>query len=340
MQISELRNRVSLSLVGFAWDEWAQIGVFAEARRLSPWAIDPEMLLVFTLQVARDDPRLFDEVLDWVAHNANLLSLQRLRNLYLDDADRRLIEAALTWAAEDGARIKPLQAEPATLEPERVFYSLGPPIRTEPAFLGFGLLKPPTTRSGKSSAPNMRKPVALAFALRRIFGVGSRAEVVRFLLTTSVPSPHGRPPLATTAAIADACAYAKRNVQDALAGLVEAGVVEQVVRGREHLYRLDPEPWRALLPAAGEHIWYRDWPNALTAFKELHRWLSRDDLDDLSAYLRASEARRLMRSIEPSWTYAGIVATAGADAHGSDYWDVFVDAVERALGQLESGFPF
>jgi hypothetical protein len=32
----------------------------------SRWAQDPEALLISTLEVARDDPRLFDEVLDWL----------------------------------------------------------------------------------------------------------------------------------------------------------------------------------------------------------------------------------------------------------------------------------
>jgi hypothetical protein len=30
-------------------------------------AADPEALLLFTFEVGRNDPRLFDEVLDWLA---------------------------------------------------------------------------------------------------------------------------------------------------------------------------------------------------------------------------------------------------------------------------------
>ena len=61
MQISELRALVSDRLLAFAWNEWAQLGVFGETERASPWAADPEALLVFTFQVARDDPRLFED---------------------------------------------------------------------------------------------------------------------------------------------------------------------------------------------------------------------------------------------------------------------------------------
>jgi hypothetical protein len=66
-------------LLGFAWDEWAQMGVSAVPRRVSRWAQDPEALIVFTLEVARSDPRLFDELLDWMLRNESLLTVPRLR---------------------------------------------------------------------------------------------------------------------------------------------------------------------------------------------------------------------------------------------------------------------
>lgn len=70
------------------------------------WAADPEALLLFTLQIARDDARLFDEVLDWLAVNAGVMSVRRLRNFYLGDSrDERLGEAALAWIAENGTRV-------------------------------------------------------------------------------------------------------------------------------------------------------------------------------------------------------------------------------------------
>ncbi len=43
--------------------------------------MDPEALLLFTIEVARLDPRPFDETLDWLATNGTLLSLTRLRHL-------------------------------------------------------------------------------------------------------------------------------------------------------------------------------------------------------------------------------------------------------------------
>lgn len=69
------------------------MGVFARAERRDPWAIDPEALLLFTLEIGRDDPRLFDEVLDWLVVNERLVSVRRLRNLARDEADKALVGA-------------------------------------------------------------------------------------------------------------------------------------------------------------------------------------------------------------------------------------------------------
>ena len=79
--LSDIRERVRQGLLDFAWRQWAQAGVAANIAAFDRWAIDPEALILFTITVVRKDSRLFDEVLDWMAVNRQLLSLQRLRNL-------------------------------------------------------------------------------------------------------------------------------------------------------------------------------------------------------------------------------------------------------------------
>ena len=81
MLISELRERTRQGFLEFAWRQWAQAGLSANVTVLDDWAIDPEALILFTIAVARRDPRLFDEMLDWLTGNRRLLSMQRLRNL-------------------------------------------------------------------------------------------------------------------------------------------------------------------------------------------------------------------------------------------------------------------
>src|SRR5438046_1219589 len=109
MQVASFRERVQRELNTFAWTQWAQLGVFAPVERHDRAATDPESLLLFTLEVGRDDPRLFDETLDWLLTNQSLISVQRLRNLCVDAEDRDLVEAALAWVArwQPRARFKP-----------------------------------------------------------------------------------------------------------------------------------------------------------------------------------------------------------------------------------------
>jgi hypothetical protein len=79
MPISDLSTQLEDALDRFAWEEWAQMGIFATAGLSRQWAQDPEALLLLTFEVARGDARLFDEVLDWLLTNEQLVNLRRLR---------------------------------------------------------------------------------------------------------------------------------------------------------------------------------------------------------------------------------------------------------------------
>jgi hypothetical protein len=107
MQISEIRDKVSQGLLDFAWRQWAHVGVSATVEGADRWAVDSEALILFTIGIGRRDPRLFDEMLDWMALNHELLSTQRLRNL----ARRFPVPCALVAAVTAWTR----QTAPASL---------------------------------------------------------------------------------------------------------------------------------------------------------------------------------------------------------------------------------
>jgi hypothetical protein len=182
-------------------------------------------LLLFTFEIARADPRLFDEVLDWLVVNERLLSVQRLRNLCRDETDRALVDASLAWAAQwrPRARLAPRTGgDQAHSDGEQPLFrdSQLRVARPDQAFQSHGWLKPRTEPSGKSIPPNLLTPINFAFRLRQILGVGARAEVSRALLTTDATR-------ATAQVITESAGYAKRNVQEALTALHTAGVAGQ-----------------------------------------------------------------------------------------------------------------
>jgi hypothetical protein len=106
MPTSAARHELQSRLASFLWGQWAQMGILATAERNDRWAADPEALLLLSFEVGRDEPRLFEEVLDWLVRNERLVSIQRLRNLVRDDDDRALVEAVAGWLGQRRRRAR------------------------------------------------------------------------------------------------------------------------------------------------------------------------------------------------------------------------------------------
>jgi hypothetical protein len=328
MTAAELRDEVVAALLALAWDQWSQLGVSAAAPvRREERAADPEALLLFTLEVGRNDPRLFDEVLDWLALNERLVSVHRLRNLSVDPTDRALVEAALGWSATSRRRQRPglePSALPARLDP--LFPRIPAPTENlDEVFAQHGFARTRFKASGKSGAPRLHDPISFAFRLRRLLGVGVRAEVIRTLLTIRAARLSGK-------VITASAAFAQRNVREGLAQLMEAGAVEVVEISDDRLYSVCQTDWASLLgmPAASDLPFHYDWIPTYRALTRIVRWLQQPGLDDLSSYLRASQARTLLDTIAADLNYAGIPVAVYA-ALGVDFWDEFAEIVRATI---------
>lgn len=301
MSISGLRDDFRERLAGFLWDQWGQMGVSASVRRREIRAADPEALLLLTFEVGREEPRLFEEVLDWLVVNERLISVQRLRNLAADDDDRALVEAVVGWLGQNRRRPR-LGAKPSAeldRDPRPFFRNLALPVTgPDPAFLAQGFLKPATERSGKSRSPDLRLPINFAFRLRLILGIGVRAEVVRILLTVDAPWVNAQALTAMTT-------YTKRNVQEAASALAAAGAATAWVVGNENRFGPTLANWERFLEIEELPI-HVDWPQRFRACRVVLRWLDEAVEADLSDYMRLSEARALLEEIEPDLRFAGV----------------------------------
>jgi hypothetical protein len=299
MSISGLRDEIQKALANFLWDEWGQMGVSASTSRRDSWATDPEALLLLTFEVGRGEPRLFEEVLDWMLVNERLLSVQRLRNLARDDEDQALVEATIGWLGQSRSRQR-LKARPGGgADPQPFFRDSR--LRTadpDPAFLAQGFLKPRSEPSGKSRTPDVRLPINLAFNLRRLLGVSVRAEVVRVLLTVDSPWMNVQ-------TLAESTAYTKRNVQETLTSLTVDGFVDLVGVHNENRYAITRARWASFLqldPLPSSI----DWPQVSRAFRVILRWLVDPTNQDLSEYMLMSNARTMVEAIEPDLRFAGL----------------------------------
>lgn len=333
MRPSALSGHLADGLRQFAWDEWAQMGLFVAARRTSRWAEDPEALILFTLDLGRGEPRLFDELLDWLLVNEPLLSVRRLRALCDGPDDERLVDAALGWVSRQRPRARLTASRgrqtAASAEPVPLFHGLRAGVRRpDPAFASAGWLRPVARPSGKSARPDLTAPINLAFRLRELLGVGARAEAVRFLLTVEAPSVDVR-------TVARAACYAKRNVHEALVSLHDAGFARRWTVGNEQRYALERERWTPLLGVATDELPIeRPWPQLLRGVRILSRGLMRPDLDDMSDYMRASYARDLLETARADLEYGGLVVGRSS---GEGAWDDLVTLVGDVLRHVESG---
>lgn len=174
--------------------------------------------------------------------------------------------------------------------------------------------------------PRLDDPVNLGLRLRRQLGVGARAEIIRFLFTW--PGPH-----AGVADIARSAGFAKRNVATMLLDLAAAGTVRSYRDGNRDRYSIDRDRWAAFLEMDVDELpGFIDWPALYSALRGIHDWLSEDGVEDLTDYMRASEARQRVAELRPMLDRAGVrvVERGIADA----YWPSFVQTVENALAQL------
>lgn len=327
MKAETLRAEVTSDLRSLAWDQWSQLGVSgAQPKRREERAVDPEALILFTLEVGRTDPRLFDEMLDWLASNEQLVSVHRLRNLCVSPTDKALVEAALNWSAKTRRRRQnaaQINHEPeSSVEP--LFPSLPPPRgELDPTFLAHGFARAPLVPSGKSQPPRLHDTISFAFRLRRLLGVGVRAEVIRALLTIRAQRISGK-------VITASAGFAQRNVREGLTQLREAGVIRETSVSDDRYYSIEAEDWAKVLGFADRQNLpaHYEWIRAYRALTQILRFLQQRGLDELSPYLRASRARTLISEIDADLRYVGVPAMTDS-ALGEDFWDEFV-AITRA----------
>jgi hypothetical protein len=192
-------------------------------------------------------------------------------------------------ALRGGLRLGRRQRPPEREAPPEPFYRrLSSPIgEPDPAFLELGFLKPVVDPERRSAAPDMFAPINFAFRLRSLPGIGARSEAVRVLL--------GGHAHLSVAAITESTAYAKRNVQEALAGMRAAGVIATTTLGNEQRIAIPLDRWLGLLDLEQlpEHV---EWPQIFTALRLLLRWLADPANEKLTEYMLSSEARLLLEA--------------------------------------------
>ncbi len=191
--------------VDLAWGAWVELGVPGADRSHDDWAIDPEPLILFTAFLGHTDGRLRDEATDWCIRSWRSVSKNRLRRLLADAPDEVRASFAV-FAATVNAHAGTTWPTDAESRPHRTSGRPVPPM-------------------------DMLRPSMSWLRLRAIFGVSTRAEILRFFLSHENA-------VGSAATIANLARYTKRSIAEEAEVLAQAGILMVRKERRGYEYKL------------------------------------------------------------------------------------------------------
>ncbi len=331
---------------GFLWRQWSSMGAAGGALQEDDWAADPEALLVYSLGICRFEPRLFDEIIDWLVINGKFIDIQRLRAILRikDVKTRRLVSAAAGYVSGkagsysrkwEALSLVEKNAPPA--DKEILFISkegkpFPKPRNLSKIFLEYGFLR------GEISGRSMSRPVPvntginIRFLLRSLFGVGSRSECLLYLLTHESGHP---------ADIAEAAGSSSQAVKDSLIELAGSGLVRRRKIGkRKTEYRLSQNRWWEFLSGKdGLSVRppsYINWIALFSALEHVFEALTEAG-GAKSAYMKSSRIKQSMQAISDEFSASGISLPGmpGRHAKPEKFELEFQDFIVRVFGADE-----
>lgn len=334
------------NMLDFLWRQWSALGVAGGARTEEGWIIDPEALLVFSLAMARYEPRLFDEILDWLVVNGTWIDIQRLRGIIRikDEETQRLIKAAARHTAGEARSLKrkwlalaQLHEADSKVNQEMLFRTkegipYPRPREAQPGLQRYGFLRENFTVRRMSKDVPVTAGCTIRFLLRSLFGIGSRSECILYLLTHEAGHP---------AEVARAVGISVRGVQDALIELAASGLVLTRIKGKRKIeYWLSQKRWWEFLSVMSFEdmkipVWL-DWIALYSALMSV--WKILQEIEETeSAYMRSSKLREAMETISTEFSKSRLELPLipGSSVRPENYEEEFKGFVRKVLGREE-----
>jgi hypothetical protein len=321
------RDRFRELVLNLLWRQWGAIGVAGSGRGNDAWVIDPEALLLVTTTFGRYEPRLFDEVLDWLNTNSQSINLQRLQNLSKVIGRRSVlngIAAHLARRTINGKWCALLRNAKPPAPSELLFTDVPVIGQPDELFAQHGWRRGPVKLRQLSQSPNPDQVTNLLFKLRSLFGVQARAEIMAFLLTNEAGHP---------AEMAERLAYFPRTIQSTLNDMERSGHVLSGRSGREKRFWLRRDEWRFLItwriPAREFPTWI-DWASRFAALEAVWTFLTSAALSSSPAGVQAIELRATLEKLSPEFLREHIQTPAGAG--GAEFVTSVLESFQKLLG--------
>ncbi|MBN2609675.1 MAG: hypothetical protein JXA64_11220, partial [Candidatus Fermentibacteraceae bacterium] len=200
MSLIDCRLEILDKLLDLAWSQWTTMGVSGNSPAVGNRVLDPEALVLFTCETGRYDPRIFDSMLEWLEVNQRFVNVQRLRTLSgregLSGGNLLAAMAHLFMKTSNRSKWERMSGSPRGdrdyREPLFLLKDGRPhpqPVRSDDAFGQAGYLRGSYVKRGAAGRFSAECPANLILKLRALFGVGSRCEIIAWLLTHDEGNP-------------------------------------------------------------------------------------------------------------------------------------------------------
>ncbi|MEO6994159.1 MAG: hypothetical protein ABI273_11040 [Lacunisphaera sp.] len=333
--VNDFKAEARTATLDLLWRQWITLGVSGHAAPTSgDVLLDPEALLLASTNLARVDPRLFDEMLDWLQDQADWINLQRLVRLQKHHAlgDASVLAAIATRLHGQPAHkkwralVKPPDPT-TTLAP--LFPTVGHFGATDPDFLSYGWQRGPVRYRGLATVPRMDQAGNFLLKLRALFGRQSRAEVMAWLLAHDSGHP---------AEIARQTGHFRRSIQLALNELERSGHIHARREAREKHFSIPRDDWRFLAtwstPSERRFpVWF-PWAALFRLLEQLHALLEDETLAAGSPELQAIEWRRRLDYAPLAGSSLPAVFALPVNARGADALAAHTDRFRQLFALL------
>ncbi len=330
--LKEFKNNYKTELLSLLWRQWSSLGIAGYGNEESNRIIDSEALLIFTCGIGRYDPRLFDEALDWLNTNGDLINIQRLKMILREEqfAGAQVL-AAIAAATGRGYKARKWKSlfENINKKPlEPLFYSPdNAPLnhfgKTNEIFAKYGFSRG-QIKMRDQITPLKYSKNALILKLRGLFGLTARAEIIAYLLTHETAHP---------SLIARETYFNQKTVQDAMVEMAKSGFMASKQTGREKQYWLNKKDWETLLKIETANPKWFLYPPFLSALEKVWIKLNETEFGNLNDLLLSSELRSLMTEIKPKFERAGLQQFISDDKNhkAEQYIPVFISDINNIL---------
>lgn len=307
--LETLARGLRLSVLDVLWRQWRAVDAQAAGTGRAHSMVDPEALVLMSLLVMEEERRLRDVIDSWANWNSDLLSVQRAKNLAAHYPD--LARERLAWfaevALEQGKDMRWRSIARATRDARAAKIS-------------------PRKNKERAIRVRLAEPAALLLRLRLGFGVGTKADVLGYLLGIAGKS-------ASVRDISSATVYTVAAIRRATEDMAAAHLIHSTA-GPPVAYRADPPAWRRVLALKGQPPW-RNWHQRFAFAAAFLAWTEATTDATLSAYAAGVKGRELMQRHRSAFA-PNLLAASDHDAHRTDSLGFLRNAVTSLTNSLRA----